>query len=373
MLRTATLLRRSSRVLWKHYSVSLRTAAAAIHPIQQPRKGSGFDNFIPNNDNNSGDKETKTGEKTNNKQQKSSGNRDKNDNNNDPDPNQTTALWLLLATLGLVSYQLQNRNSNQQHNQDNSNSPQQQLAPREIAWHDFLSLLKSNQVQKIMIGEASEATTARVYLKEHSNSSNSFGSDDHHDSAFVEDPTTTTTNGIHHSGTNIPRPILDHQHHVYYKLHIGSPDSFERKLEEAQKQLNISSQNEVPVQYTADRTLTKEILSVAPGVVFAGLLYLYMSRYGASMGGGRGGGGGMGGIFQFGKSTAKKIKQTDIQVGFKDVAGCDEAKMEIMEFVDFLKDSERFTNLGAKIPKGALLCGPPGTGALLFVCVCAWF
>jgi AFG3 family protein len=48
-------------------------------------------------------------------------------------------------------------------------------------------------------------------------------------------------------------------------------------------------------------------------------------------------------------------------VKFKDVAGCDEAKREIMEFVDFLKDSSRFTKLGAKIPKGALLCGPPGT------------
>ena len=50
----------------------------------------------------------------------------------------------------------------------------------------------------------------------------------------------------------------------------------------------------------------------------------------------------------------------------KDVAGCHEAKKEIMEFVDFLKDSSRFTKLGAKIPKGALLCGPPGTGK---VCV----
>ena len=50
---------------------------------------------------------------------------------------------------------------------------------------------------------------------------------------------------------------------------------------------------------------------------------------------------------------------------FADVAGCDEAKKEIMEFVEFLKDSKRFTDLGAKIPKGALLCGPPGTGKTL--------
>jgi ATP-dependent Zn protease len=78
--------------------------------------------------------------------------------------------------------------------------------------------------------------------------------------------------------------------------------------------------------------------------------------------GGGGAGGGVGGIFQIGKSTAKKISKEDINVTFADVAGCDEAKKEIVEFVDFLKDAERFTKLGAKIPKGALLCGPPGTG-----------
>jgi ATP-dependent Zn protease len=55
---------------------------------------------------------------------------------------------------------------------------------------------------------------------------------------------------------------------------------------------------------------------------------------------------------------------------FADVAGCDEAKKEIMEFVEFLKDAKRFTDLGAKIPKGALLCGPPGTGKTLLAKVC---
>jgi AFG3 family protein len=78
-------------------------------------------------------------------------------------------------------------------------------------------------------------------------------------------------------------------------------------------------------------------------------------------GGGSGGGSG-GGIFSIGRSPAKKFKKEDVNVSFADVAGCTQAKMEIMEFVDFLKDSSRFTKLGAKIPKGALLCGPPGTG-----------
>ena len=57
--------------------------------------------------------------------------------------------------------------------------------------------------------------------------------------------------------------------------------------------------------------------------------------------------------------------QENVTTTFADVAGCDEAKKEIMEFVEFLKDAKRFTDLGAKIPKGALLCGPPGTGKTL--------
>ncbi|CCI10408.1 unnamed protein product [Albugo candida] len=82
-------------------------------------------------------------------------------------------------------------------------------------------------------------------------------------------------------------------------------------------------------------------------------------------GGAPGGGGGIGNIFRVGKSPAKKIVKEDIKISFKDVAGVDEAKKEIMEFVDFLKNQTRFTKLGAKIPKGALLVGPPGTGKTL--------
>ena len=85
---------------------------------------------------------------------------------------------------------------------------------------------------------------------------------------------------------------------------------------------------------------------------------------GMSGGGGMGGGGGgMGGIFKIGKSPANMIKKGEtVGVTFKDVAGCDEAKSEIMEFVEFLKNPAKFERVGAKIPKGALLCGPPGTG-----------
>uniref|UniRef100_A0A915KVT3 AFG3-like protein 2 n=1 Tax=Romanomermis culicivorax TaxID=13658 RepID=A0A915KVT3_ROMCU len=72
-------------------------------------------------------------------------------------------------------------------------------------------------------------------------------------------------------------------------------------------------------------------------------------------------GGGPGGMFGFGETTARLINKDEITVKFKDVAGCEEAKIEIMEFVNFLKNPQKYLDLGAKIPKGALLTGPPGT------------
>merc|ERR1712238_76011 len=106
-------------------------------------------------------------------------------------------------------------------------------------------------------------------------------------------------------------------------------------------------------------------LGVLPSLFLMGAA-LYLMRFAAgSMGGSSGRGGGMGGMFQVGKSTHKKIKPEDVDVNFSNVAGCEEAKKEIVEFVDFLKEPARFTSLGAKIPKGALLCGPPGTGKTL--------
>ncbi|MDX8413616.1 MAG: ATP-dependent zinc metalloprotease FtsH [Mariprofundales bacterium] len=76
-------------------------------------------------------------------------------------------------------------------------------------------------------------------------------------------------------------------------------------------------------------------------------------------------GGGKGGAFSFGKSKAKLLNENSIKVTFEDVAGCDEAKQEVTEIIEFLRDPTKFTRLGGKIPKGVLLVGPPGTGKTL--------
>jgi len=102
--------------------------------------------------------------------------------------------------------------------------------------------------------------------------------------------------------------------------------------------------------------------TILPILIFIGLWILLMRK----MGGGAGGGGGPGGIFNIGKSRATLFdKGTRVNITFADVAGLDEAKVEVMEIVDFLKNPKKDTSLGGKIPKGALLVGPPGTGKTL--------
>ncbi|XP_015783254.1 AFG3-like protein 2 [Tetranychus urticae] len=141
---------------------------------------------------------------------------------------------------------------------------------------------------------------------------------------------------------------------------IGSVDAFERNLENIQAEMSIEPSNYVPVVYKNEMEV-RDFLGFLPTLVILGSMYYFFSKSRNMMGGRMG----RGGIFGMGESTAKLINPTDIGVKFRDVAGCEEAKIEIMEFVNFLRNPQQYTELGAKIPKGALLTGPPGTGKTL--------
>ena len=102
-----------------------------------------------------------------------------------------------------------------------------------------------------------------------------------------------------------------------------------------------------------------------PLLAFGGLFFLFRRAQGGEGGGGFGGMGGGGGPMDFGKSKSKFQEVPETGVTFMDVAGVDGAKLELQEVVDFLKNPDKYTQLGAKIPKGCLLVGPPGTGKTL--------
>ncbi|XP_061776577.1 AFG3-like protein 2 isoform X2 [Nerophis ophidion] len=146
----------------------------------------------------------------------------------------------------------------------------------------------------------------------------------------------------------------------YVWFNIGSVDTFERNLESVQYELGIEGESRLTVVYSTEGD-GSFLLSMLPTALIIGFL-LFMVRRGPA-GAGRQSRG-MGGLFSVSETTAKILKD-EIDIKFKDVAGCEEAKLEIMEFVNFLKNPKQYEDLGAKIPKGAILTGPPGTGKTL--------
>ncbi|MBD44414.1 MAG: peptidase M41 [Flavobacteriaceae bacterium] len=203
--------------------------------------------------------------------------------------------------------------------------------PKKTTQGEFETLLRDGDVEKV---EIVNRKIAKVYL-----------------TPEAKDKEKHTKNK---KGSN----FLSDGKQASYQFEFGDLQNFENSLDKIKSQDNLQT----TVVYETDNNVMSEILiSLLPFVIIIGIWIFIMKR----MSGGAGGGAG-GQIFNIGKSKAKLFDQdTDVKTSFKDVAGLEGAKEEVQEIVDFLKKPEKYTSLGGKIPKGALLVGLPGTGKTL--------
>ncbi|MDT0688875.1 ATP-dependent zinc metalloprotease FtsH [Salegentibacter sp. F188] len=143
-----------------------------------------------------------------------------------------------------------------------------------------------------------------------------------------------------------------------YTFNLGSLEKFQNDVEDIEEEYNVSAN----VTFERETNVWGEVFfTLLPFILIIGIWIFIMRKMSSGAGGGAGGQ-----IFNIGKSKAKLFDQnTDVKTSFKDVAGLEGAKEEVQEIVDFLKQPEKYTALGGKIPKGALLVGPPGTGKTL--------
>jgi len=152
-------------------------------------------------------------------------------------------------------------------------------------------------------------------------------------------------------------PSFLNQGSPVYIYDFGDLSNFENEIKEARKEHSLDFDTATDTR----TSWTDSIMVWLPFIFIIGLWIFFMKR----MSGGSGGGPG-GQIFNIGKSKAKLFDQnTKVKTSFKDVAGLEGAKEEVQEIVDFLKNPDKYTSLGGKIPKGAILVGPPGTGKTL--------
>ena len=198
--------------------------------------------------------------------------------------------------------------------------------PRKIDWKSLEGMLVSGDVSKI---EVVNDKTAHIWLKKEA----------------VEEYSKKPTY------KNLPESKYQ------FTYNIGNPDIFRTDLDKLGAKYDI----DVPVPaWEYPSSIWREVVGWLPMIFFVLLMFLMFRSVG------RNGAGGAGNVMNVGKSRAQVYdKDNANKVTFKDVAGLAEAKVEIMEIVDFLRKPEKYKELGGKIPKGALLVGPPGTGKTL--------
>ncbi|NVO01767.1 MAG: ATP-dependent metallopeptidase FtsH/Yme1/Tma family protein [Bacteroidetes bacterium] len=212
---------------------------------------------------------------------------------------------------------------------------------KETKWDDFEAMLQRHDVEKVIIVNKENA---EVYIKK--------------DSLKRE-----VYKGIDKKNTG-----------PHFIFNLGTVDGFKLDLENAQKKIiakdtlrKTPAQKEqilrefkpLSIEFKNRKEWGGEILGWLIPIAIMVVLWIVIMRR-------MGGGGGGGQIFNIGKAKAQLFdKDTMVSINFNDVAGLEEAKVEIMEIVEFLKTPKKFTELGGKIPKGALLVGPPGTGKTL--------
>ncbi|MFW6248440.1 MAG: ATP-dependent zinc metalloprotease FtsH [Bacteroidota bacterium] len=202
----------------------------------------------------------------------------------------------------------------------------------EITWNRFENqMLKNHDVEKVVVVNKERA---EVYIKPDKISKERYS--DIREKSF---------------GPNKEGP--------HYYFNIGSVETFNKQLEEAQK--GFSEEEKIIIAYETRRDIFGELLGWFLPIIILVVIWIIIFRKMNSKAGGA-----AGNIFSVGKSKAKLFdKETSVKTDFSNVAGLEEAKAEIKELVEFLKEPEKYTQLGAKIPKGALLIGPPGTGKTL--------
>ena len=200
--------------------------------------------------------------------------------------------------------------------------------PGQLTSSKFNNYLEKGQIEKVIVYNKTEA---EVFLN----------------AAALKDP----------AHKKVSKDVFDRPNKgPHYTFDIGNDQIFQNKLEKAVAEGKLKDFN-----FLAKSNWSDILISLLPIIIIIAVWIFIMRKM---SGGGAGGGGGQ--IFNIGKSKAKLFdEKTDIKTTFKDVAGLEGAKEEIQEIVEFLKNPEKYTNLGGKIPKGALLVGPPGTGKTL--------